>query len=98
MNELINQYIGALLSVLMPDSFPKEWRLCNETGLTVGMVKDYDLVVLLEYLPQKRIMLYYNCSHSEGTGTVKVLTTQGEIGYMPAKFILYPQQQGNNHE
>ena len=87
MNELINQYIGALLPVHLPHSYPTMWPLSNETGQTVGMVKEYDLVVLLEYFPPKRIMPSHS-SHSEGT--VKVLSTQGEIGYMPAKYILYP--------
>lgn len=82
-----NQHIGSLLAVHLPYSYPTRWPICNETGQTVGLVKEYDLVVILEYLPPKRIMPSYS-SNSEGT--VKVLSTQGEIGYMPAKFIQYP--------
>ena len=82
-----NNYIGDLLTVHLPQSYPTRWPLCNQTGQTVGMVKEYDLVVLLEYLPPERIVSSLS-SHSEGT--IKVLSTQGEIGYMPAKFILYP--------
>ena len=86
MNELINQYIGALLSVLMPDSFPKAWPICNETGQTVQLLRNNDLVVLLEYRePSRPVSPYY----SQNEATVKVLTTQGNIGYMPARLIDY---------
>lgn len=81
-----NQYIGDLLPVANLHHLD-HWPICNETGQVVGVAKNNDLVVVLGYTAPERA---YSSNLSLSEGTVKVLTTQGEIGYMPAKYIDYP--------